>query len=127
MTPPASLTKLLYIIAGVTTASGVPWALTLLRRTNGALSIRARRLAGKYFAGGEEGEKNGECELRPMAITYASSEGRSIRRENGSEDSRWKDTRALVERWRWHNDLRTLVLTVGMMAGALAVVFDGQI
>jgi hypothetical protein len=55
-----------------------------------------------------------------MALTYASGEARSVEREQGRE---WT-TRRLVLRWKWHNDIRTAVLVLGTLAGAVAVVMD---
>jgi len=106
----------LYIFAALATASGVPWALTLLRRTNGALSIRSKRLAGTYDSPAAKSWG------QPMCITYASHEKPSIERE--SQDANYRDTRALVGRWRWHNDLRTALLIAGTLVGAVAVSAD---
>ncbi|KIX01621.1 uncharacterized protein Z518_09347 [Rhinocladiella mackenziei CBS 650.93] len=101
---PASLVRFLYIAAAVSTASGVPYALTFLRRTNGALSIRSEKLAGPG---------NGV-----MALTYAFNEKRSIDREKKMS------TVELVRRWQWHNSIRTVVLVVGTILGAMAVAMD---
>lgn len=66
---PLSLARTLYVLTALSTASGVPYALTFLRCTNGTLSIRADKLAG---SGG-----------RVIALTYAFNEKRSYRpREN---------------------------------------------
>jgi Domain of unknown function (DUF1772) len=86
------------VLAALSTASGVPYALTFLRRTNGALSIRAEKLAGPG---------NGA-----IALTYAFNEKRSIDRE------RTWSTKELVLRWKWHNEVRTAVLILGTMLGA---------
>jgi len=96
--PPSSLARTLYVLAALSTASGVPYALTFLRRTNGALSIRAEKLAGPG---------NGA-----IALTYAFNEKRSIDRE------RTWSTKELVLRWKWHNEVRTAVLILGTMLGA---------
>jgi hypothetical protein len=72
-----------------------------LRRTNGALSIRAEKLAGPG---------NGA-----MALTYACNEKRSIERENSFS------TKELVLRWKWHNEVRTIILVAGTIFGALAM------
>lgn len=102
--PEGSLVRLLYIAAAVMNASGVPYALTFLRRTNGALSRRSERLAGPG---------NGV-----MALTYAFNEKRSIERD------RKFSTVELVKRWQWHNNIRTGVLVLGTVIGALAVAMD---
>jgi len=86
------------------TASGVPYALTFLRRTNGALSIRSEKLAGPG---------NGA-----IALTYAFNEKRSIDREKA-----WS-TKELVLRWKWHNEVRTAILTLGTMLGAWGMGID---
>lgn len=86
------------MLAAISTASGVPYALTFLRRTNGALSIRAEKLAGPG---------NGA-----IALTYAFNEKRSIDREKT-----WS-TKELVLRWKWHNEVRTAILILGTMIGA---------
>jgi hypothetical protein len=57
-----------------------------------------------------------------LCITYASREKASINRE--SNDPRYKASKALINRWRWHNDLRTALLIFGTLVGALAVVLD---
>lgn len=98
------------MIAALSSASGVPYALTFLRRTNGALSIRAKRLAGP----GED--------PTAMALTYASHERRSLEREGAKE---WADSRVLVGRWCWHNWVRTGILVLGTVIGAVGVVVDG--
>ena len=84
----------------------MPYALTALRRTNGALSIRSKRVCGPLGDGSQ-----------PIALTYASHEARSIEREKSPE---WT-TRRLVQRWKWHNDIRTVMLLAGVVAGTLAV------
>jgi hypothetical protein len=98
----------LYITAAILSASGVPYALTFLRRTNGALSIRAKKLAGP----GED--------PTAMALTYASAEARSLERER-----EWKETTRLVRRWQWHNSVRTWILVLGTVLGAVGLVLDG--
>ena len=102
--PSSSLARALYTIAAVSTASGVPYALTFLRRTNGALSIRSEKLAGPG---------NGA-----LALTYAFNEKRSIDREKA-----WS-TKELVLRWKWHNEVRTAILTLGTMLGAWGMGID---
>jgi hypothetical protein len=102
--PSSSLARALYAIAAVSTASGVPYALTFLRRTNGALSIRSEKLAGSG---------NGA-----LALTYAFNEKRSIDREKA-----WS-TKELVLRWKWHNEVRTAILTLGTMLGAWGIGID---
>jgi hypothetical protein len=96
----------LHLVAAILSASGVPYALTLLRRTNGALSIRAKKIAG-------DGE-----DPTAMALTYARREKRSIDRE------RTWSTKDLVRRWQWHNSIRTGILVVGTVAGAVACAID---
>lgn len=105
--------RLLYILAALSSASGVPWALTALRRTNGALSIRSKRLAGLFTSSPSS---------EPMCITYASTEKGSLDREG--KDPEYKTSKALINRWKWHNDLRTGLLIFGTIAGALAVTMD---
>ncbi|KIW19664.1 hypothetical protein PV08_00238 [Exophiala spinifera] len=95
----------LYILAAILNASGVPYALTFLRRTNGALSRRAERLAGAHVPS-------------VMALTYAFNERRSVERD------RTFTTVDLVRRWMWHNSVRTAVLVVGTVIGAMAVAMD---
>jgi hypothetical protein len=102
--PSSSLARPLYIIAALLTASGVPYALTFLRRTNGALSIRSEKLAGPG---------NGA-----LALTYAFNEKRSIDREKA-----WS-TKELALRWKWHNEVRTAILTLGTMLGAWGLGID---
>lgn len=86
----------------------MPYALTFLRRTNGALSIRAKKVAG-------EGEDPGA-----MALTYAVRDRGSIERERS-----W-GTGEMVRRWQWHNSVRTGILVVGTVLGAVAVGMDAQ-
>jgi hypothetical protein len=107
-TKTTNLASVMYITAALLSASGVPYALTFLRRTNGALSIRAKKLAGP----GED--------PTAMALTYASGEARSLERER-----EWKETTRLVRRWQWHNSVRTWVLVVGTVIGAVGLVLDG--
>ncbi len=57
----------------------------------------------------------------PIALTYASSEPPSIEREKSPE---WTTAR-LVERWVWHNNIRSAVLVIGTVLGAFAVSLDG--
>lgn len=102
--PSSSPARALYVIAALLTASGVPYALTFLRRTNGALSIRSEKLAGPG---------NGA-----LALTYAFNEKRSIDREKA-----WS-TKELALRWKWHNEVRTAILTLGTMLGAWGLGID---
>ena len=85
------------MLAALSTASGVPYALSFLRRTNGALSRRAHKLAGPGSGA--------------VALTYAFDEKRSVDREK-----EWS-TEELVLRWKWHNEVRTAVLILGTMLG----------
>ncbi len=110
---PSYLLRALYAVAAAFNASGVLYALTFLRRTNGALSIRSRRMLGPL--GG-----NAAAAIQPVALTYASSDAGSIEREKSLE---WT-TRRLIERWWWHNNIRTAVLVVGTLVGAYAVTLD---
>ena len=96
--PASSLARTLFVLAALSTASGVPYALTFLRRTNGALSRRADKLAGPGSGA--------------LALTYAFNEKRSIVREK-----KWS-TKEMVLRWKWHNEVRTAILTLGLMLGA---------
>lgn len=102
--PSSSPARALYVIAALLTASGVPYALTFLRRTNGALSIRSEKLAGPG---------NGA-----LALTYAFNEKGSIDREKA-----WS-TKELALRWKWHNEVRTAILTLGTMLGAWGMGID---
>ncbi|OCT48984.1 hypothetical protein CLCR_05039 [Cladophialophora carrionii] len=104
-----SFLRTLYILAAVTSASGVPYALTFLRRTNGALSRKAHRLAGP-------GPNNGQV----MALRYAFNERRSVERDQRM------GTAEAIERWSWHNYVRTWVLVLGTIVGAVAVALDGK-
>ncbi|KAJ9502022.1 hypothetical protein H2202_002086 [Exophiala xenobiotica] len=106
---PQKLLTSLYTLAAAFNASGVPYALTFLRRTNGALSRRADRLAGPG---------NGA-----MALTYAFNEKRSVERDR---DRKFSSTAELVRRWQWHNSVRTGILVVGTLVGAVAVAMDGR-
>lgn len=45
--PVASPERTLYLLAALLASSGVPYALTVLRRTNGALSLRAHKVVGR--------------------------------------------------------------------------------
>jgi hypothetical protein len=58
-----------------------------------------------------------------MALTYAFSEKRSIERER---DRKFSSTAELVRRWQWHNSVRTGMLVVGTLVGAVAVAMDGR-
>lgn len=100
--PPASWERKLYLLAAMMSSSGVPYALTFLRKTNGALSLRAHKVAGKHWDD-------------PIALTYARHETGAMEREKT-----WK-TVDMVERWRWHNDVRTGILLLGTVLGGLAV------
>lgn len=91
----------------------MPWALTALRRTNGALSIRSKRLAGLFTSKPSD---------EPMCITYASTEKGALHREGN--DPAYRMSKALINRWKWHNDLRTALLIFGTTVGALAVALD---
>jgi hypothetical protein len=106
----------------VLTASGPPYALTFLRRTNGALSIRSRKLAGPYYPRGTSGYDKKGGEARPSPLTYSVQDERSIERERSDE---FKDTAALVRRWGWHNDIRAVILGIGTVCGALAIALEG--
>jgi hypothetical protein len=55
-----------------------------------------------------------------MALLYAFNEQRSIER-----DQRMRTAEA-IERWSWHNYVRTCVLVLGTVVGALAVALDGK-
>ncbi|EXJ56836.1 hypothetical protein A1O7_07180 [Cladophialophora yegresii CBS 114405] len=105
----SSFLRTLYILAAILNASGVPYALTILRRTNGALSRKAHRLAGS-------GPRNGQI----IALRYAFHERRSVERDRGM------GTAEAIERWGWHNYVRTLVLVLGTVVGAVAVALDGK-
>ena len=101
-----SPSRALYILSALLNSSGVPYALTLLRRTNGALAIRAKKLCGPG------------PDPRAMALTYAFNEERSRKREK-----EWS-TIELVKRWQWHNAVRTWILVVGTVLGGIGVAMD---
>ena len=83
------------------TASGVPFALTALRHINGALAIRAEKLAGPG---------NGA-----IALTYAFNEKRS------RDCEKRHSTRELVMMWKRYNEVRTVILVLGTFLGAWAM------
>ena len=97
--PPRSFQQALYLTALLTTSSGIPWAWTFLRPTNGALAIRAKKLAGA-----------GEWPDAP-ALTYA------LHLESARGLERRESTRGLVKRWKWINEVRTAVLVLGTVLG----------
>lgn len=39
-------------------------------------------------------------------------------------DPNYRTSKALINRWKWHNDLRTALLVFGTIIGALAVTID---
>ena len=98
---------MIYILAAISNASGVPYALSVLRRTNGALSRKAHRLAGP---GPQEG--------KIVALTYAFNEERSVERDKAM------GTAEAVERWSWHNYVRTWILVLGVVLGSVGVALD---
>jgi hypothetical protein len=100
--PVASPERTLYFLAALLSSSGVPYALTLLRRTNGALSLRAHKVAGKHRDD-------------PIALTYARGDAGAMERER-----EWT-TREMAERWKWHNNFRTGILLLGTLLGGLGV------
>lgn len=100
--PSASPERTLYLLSALMSSFGVPYALTFLRKTNGALSLRAHKVAGKHRDD-------------PIALTYARSDVGAIGREKD-----WK-TREMVQRWRWHNNIRTGILVLGTILGGLGV------
>ena len=53
-----------------------------------------------------------------MALTYAFNETRSVQRDQsmGTEEAIW--------RWSWHNYLRTGILVLGVLVGAVGVAMD---
>src|SRR3569833_87234 len=108
--PPSSLLRTLYTIAAVFSSSGVPYALTFLRRTNGALSIRSKSVLGPF--GGSDGQ--------PIALTYANNDSGSIERERSPA---WP-SRRLIEHWTWHNNIRSFFLVLGTVVGASDVVMS---
>lgn len=62
------------------------------------------------------GPKNGQI----IALTYAFNETRSVRRDQDM------GTREAIERWGWHNYIRTAVLVAGVVVGAFGVAIDGR-
>ena len=106
-TPSPTLFQL-YVAAAALTASGVPFAWTALRHVNGGLAIRCQSVAPDKILDGR------------IALTYARGEERSKRNEKG------KSARELVEQWRRYNLVRTVVLALGVLVGAGAVVLDGR-
>jgi hypothetical protein len=76
------------------------FAWTFLRPVNGALSIRSKKIAGP-----------GPYPRAP-AITYASN-------ERWSKETEAKfSTEELVRKWKWFNEVRTVILVVGTIMGA---------
>lgn len=100
--PLGSPGRTLYFLAALISSSGVPYALTLLRRTNGALSLRAHKLAGRHRDD-------------PIALTYARGDMGAVAMEKDWE------TKEMIERWRWHNNVRTAILLLGTALGGLGV------
>lgn len=100
--PSASPERTLYLLSALISSSGVLYALTFLRKTTGALSLRAHKVAGKHRDD-------------PIGLTFARSDAGAMGREKD-----WK-TREMVERWRWHNNRRTGILVLGTILGGLSV------
>jgi Domain of unknown function (DUF1772) len=94
----------LFFTAALTTGSGTIWAWTALRSTNGALSIRAEKLAGPG---------NGS-----VAHSYASSESRS------KEVEKKYSTKELLTFWKDMNYYRALILMSGTAIGAYGLVVE---
>jgi hypothetical protein len=53
-----------------------------------------------------------------MALTYAFNEGRSIKRDEAMSSAE------AIQRWSWHNYIRTWVLVLGVVLGAFGVAVD---
>src|SRR3978361_855585 len=90
----------LFITALVTTGSGTVFAWTALRHINGALSIRADKLAGPN---------------NHIALHYSRNEVASKRAE-----ARYT-TEELVTKWKNYNMFRACVLLFGTIIGAYAL------
>jgi hypothetical protein len=88
------------ILAALGTGSGTVFAWTFLRAINGALSIRAQKLAGDW-----EGHFT-------IPLTYSSKEKRSMDLEKRLS------TDELVQKWNRLNLIRSLVLIAGTVVGA---------
>jgi hypothetical protein len=83
----------------VTTGSGTVFAWTALRYINGALAIRADKLAGSGNSSA-------------IALTYSRKERWSIWTEENYS------TEELVVKWMRYNQLRALILITGTVIGA---------
>jgi hypothetical protein len=102
-----STAKKLFITAAATTGSGAFWAWTVLRSTNGALSIRADRLVGPG---------NGS-----IALTYS-------RNESWSKQAEEKYTsKELLATWSNLNCYRALILMVGTAIGAFGLAIEAYV
>ena len=115
----------LYATAAVLTASGIPYAWTFLRRTNGALAIRCKKVLGAEGMDRKETVTEGAGAIekaravesgieKSIALTYA-LDARAVEREK-KESTEW-----LVKRWSFHNIIRTYVLAVGTLIGGCAI------
>jgi hypothetical protein len=96
-----SQTRTLYIIATILTSCGPLFAWTTLRSTNGALAIRADKLAG----------------VAPptIALTYS-------RREHWSKALEERcGTAELMRRWQRLNSWRSILLVLGTVVGAVGI------
>jgi hypothetical protein len=83
----------------VTTGSGTVFAWTALRYVNGALAIRADKLAGSQGFSG-------------IALTYS-------RNEKWSKQTEAKySTADLVVKWKKYNQARAMILMIGTVIGA---------
>jgi hypothetical protein len=95
--PNGSSERCLCALASLTGASGVPYALTFPRKTNGALSLWTHRVAGRQRDD-------------PAALTHA-------RGEKGSVEGEGVDVRdgEMVRRSRRHNDVRAVEGGLGVV------------
>jgi hypothetical protein len=90
----------------VTTGSGTVFAWTALRATNGALGIRADKLAGKSAVSNS------------LPLTYSKKEAWTRQVEANYS------TTELLEKWRKFNFIRAVILMFGTVIGAYALVYE---
>jgi hypothetical protein len=97
------LIQKLYFTAAIATGSGTVFAWTALRAVNGALSLRAEKLIGF---------------LDIIALTYS-------RNESQSKDLEKKaSTRELLVKWMEYNRIRSVILALGTVVGAVGLALD---
>jgi len=92
------------VAAALTTGSGTVFAWTALRAVNGALAIKARKLAGP--------------DNDSVALTYSLKEKASITLEGK------KSAKELMVMWMNYNEIRSVILLAGTIIGAYALAMD---